>query len=90
METKILWTRKAETNLLDIRNHSLEHFEYDITKDIVKSVDILLKYPEIGIQLQFDETVRLLRHKKWNIYYKIRTDKIVIYAILGQMQNEGT
>lgn len=87
MEIKLFWTKKAQTDLSHIRKYSLMHFEQDITKDIVNCCNKLIIYPQIGVKTKYNSEIRLLRHKKWNIFYAVREKSVVIQTVMAQMQD---
>ncbi|MBW6534371.1 MAG: type II toxin-antitoxin system RelE/ParE family toxin [Mariniphaga sp.] len=88
---RIIWSHRARITLYRIlkffadRNRS-KVYSAKLYKKIIQEIQILEKYPNIGIQTDI-ENVRGLISGYYIIYYEITEREIVIHAIWDSRRN---
>ena len=88
---KIVWSNRAIKRLYGIlefydqRNKS-KTYSKKLHQLLQKQVNVLIKFPEIGLKTT-EETTRGLIIEDYIIYYQITEDKIIIHTIWDSRQN---
>lgn len=90
-ERKLIWSKNAKIKLFEIleyynsRNKS-KAYSKKLYLKIIKEVDFLTKYTDIGIKTDL-ENVRGLIVENYIIFYEINKTNIVIYTLWDTRQN---
>jgi len=88
---KIVWSNRAKKRLYGIlefyiqRNKS-KTYSNKLNRLLHKEVQILIKFPDIGLKTT-EETTRGLIIDDYVIYYEITDDKIIIHTIWDSRQD---
>jgi toxin ParE1/3/4 len=89
MVQKIIWTKQAQNNLVEIKNYiALDSLYYAkrIIYFIYQSCNQLISHPEIGMLLykQDNFLLRRILVKKYRVIYTIYSGNIYIIAVYHQ------
>ncbi|MFH1264839.1 MAG: type II toxin-antitoxin system RelE/ParE family toxin [Planctomycetota bacterium] len=84
---KIIWAGASISDMEAIRDHigqDSEHYAARFVGRIVEAVGILERFPEIGqVVPEFEDVkIRQLIFQNYRILYQIRTDHLLILAVI--------
>ncbi len=91
MVRRIIWTRRASIVFLEIlefyfiRNRT-KTYSKKINSEIKQILNLLGKHPFLGKKTN-KENVRVLIKGNYQIYYKPKTDKIIVLLVWDSRQN---
>ena len=92
---KILWAGRSISDLEAIRDfvaQDSEHYAARLVRRIIEAAEILENFPEIGqIVPEFEDSkIRQLIFQNYRILYQIRTDHVLIVAVIHAGRDLGS
>ena len=83
---KIIWTREALENIIEIENYISEdnrHKAVEFTDSLINQCDYLIDNPEMGriVPELSDSSIRELIHKNYRIVYRHVDEEIQILTV---------
>jgi len=89
---KIIWTKKAQIEKIDLLKFWLEKnksitYPSKLNKLINSSLDLISLYPNLGKQTDISSTVRVKSIKHFNLFYKISDNEIIVLSIWDTRRN---